>query len=271
MNQSAVQEAFAPPPPKSITKAWIGVVRDPGQFIWHWNYKGAILSASLRAPVFLITYLVSRESVRLALAAAAVQFVFRFFFAGLSGAFIQSFRRVEPPWKAFVSIVLLVPIVSHLFEYLVQAAFVTATGTTDLTNRAILRSVCVSVISTLFVLFVMRRNVLIVGERASKSLASDLRRIPWLIFEFVMFIPHEIAELLRRRQIISALAALLGFGIFSELIVWGVTEKTHWTYGGGQTIPVLNIWGVDGMIIMLIAVFFAFAVFPRDWFTSRQP
>ena len=266
MNHSAAAaEDFVPPPPKSLTKAWLSVVRDPGQFLWHWNYKGAILSASLRAPIFLITYLAGRESVRLALAAAGVQFVFRFFFAGLSGAFIQSFRRVDPPWKAFVSIVLLVPFISHLIEYLVQAAFVSATGTTDLTGRAIMRSVCVSIFSTLFVLFIMRRNVLIVGERTSKSLASDMRRIPWLIFEFVMFIPNEIAGMLRRKKIVAALAGLVGFGIFSQAIVWAVTEKTHWTYGGGKTIQILNIWGVDGMILMVLAVLLALFVFPKDW------
>jgi len=267
MIDSPVTEAFVRPPPKSITSAWLGVLRDPAQLVWHWNYKGAILSAAFRAPIFLITYLIGRESVRLAFAAAGVQFIFRFFFSGLSGAFIQSFRRVEPPWKAFASIALLVPVVSHLIEYFVQAAFVWVTGTTDLTNRAIVRSVCVSVISVLFVLFIMRRNVMTVGERTSKSLASDLRKIPWLIFEFMMFIPFEIGQMIRRKQFLYAIGALFGFGLFAQTIVWGVTEKSHWTYSGGQTIHILNLWGIDGIIIMLLAIALVSFVFPRKWFT----
>ena len=82
-----------PPPPNTIAEAWAGLLRDPGVFIRHWNYKGAILSGGLRAPIFLITYLVSKESLKLALGAAAVQFVFRFLFAGIGGAMIQAFRR----------------------------------------------------------------------------------------------------------------------------------------------------------------------------------
>lgn len=259
------QTEFIPPPPRSITRAWLEVLRHPAQLVWHWNYKGAILSAALRAPIFLITYLIARESWSLALAAAGVQFVFRFVFAGLSGAFIQSFRRVEPPWKAFASILVLVPLVSHLLEYIIQAAFVSLTNTRDYTNTAIIRSVCVSLISTLFVLFIMRRNVLIVGERTSKSLASDLRRIPALIFEFVIFIPNEIARMLRQKRFLAAFASVIGFGLFSQLILWGVTDKYHWTYGGGKTIQVLNLWGIDGMIVLLLAVVLTFFVIPRTW------
>ena len=64
----------------------------------------------LRAPIFLITYLVGKESIKLALGAALAQFIFRFFFAGVGGALIQSFRRVEPPWKALFTILLVVPL-----------------------------------------------------------------------------------------------------------------------------------------------------------------
>jgi hypothetical protein len=57
-------------PLSTVSEAWTSVLRDPAQFIRHWNYKGAILSGALRAPIFLITYLISRESLKLALAAA---------------------------------------------------------------------------------------------------------------------------------------------------------------------------------------------------------
>ncbi len=248
-------------PLSTVSEAWTSVVRDPAQFIRHWNYKGAILSGALRAPIFLITYLISRESLKLALAAAFVQFVFRFFFAGISGALIQSFRRVEPAWKATASILLFVPLISHLFEYGLQVAFVYVTSTADHTNQAILRSVCVSIISVLFALFIMRRNVMIVGEAESKSLWSDIVHIPFLIFEFVMFIPNEVAAMIRRRAVMSTILSFIAFGIFSEMIVWGVTNKLFWTHNNGQMIEGIRFWGIDGMIILALAVSFSF-IFP---------
>jgi len=254
-------------PPGTLTEAWTSVFRDPAQFVRHWNYKGAILSASLRAPIFFITYLIGNESLKLAIAVSLVQFAFRFLFAGLSGAVIQSFRRVEPPWKALDSVLLVIPFVSHLFEYLLQAAFVYVTSTADHTNTAIVRSVCVSIISVLFVLFIMRRNVMIVSEAESRSLLSDMKRMPALIFEFTMFIPNEIALMLRRKAILLAVASFAGFGVFSEMIVWGVTNKWYWTYGGGKHIEGLRFWAVDGMIILAVAVIFSL-VFVRQ--TQRQ-
>ena len=242
----------------TVTEAWVSVLRDPAQFIRHWNYKGAILSGILRAPIFLITYLVSRESLKLAVAAAFVQFTFRFIFAGISGAMIQSFRRVEPPWKATASILLVVPVISHLLEYFLQVAFVYVTSTTDHTNEAILRSVCVSIISVMFALFIMRRNVMIVGEAESKSLWSDVLQIPFLIFEFVMFIPNEVAAMIRRRAVLQTILSFIAFGMFSELIIWGVTNRIYWTYNNGQMIEGIRFWGVDGMIILAFAVIFSF-------------
>ncbi|MCY7375189.1 MAG: hypothetical protein LH472_04365, partial [Pyrinomonadaceae bacterium] len=62
---------------ETISEALSGVWQNPAQLIRQWNYKGAIMSGSLRAPIFLITYLVGRESIKLALGAALVQFIFR--------------------------------------------------------------------------------------------------------------------------------------------------------------------------------------------------
>ena len=148
----------------AITEAWVQLWRDPSLFIRYWNYKGAILSGVVRAPIFLATYLLGKESIRLAIGAALVQFTFRFFFAGVGGALIQSFRTVEPPWKAILSIMLLLPLVSHFFEFLIQFGFGYFTGTQDHTDEAILRSISFSIVSALFTLFAMRRGLMIVGD-----------------------------------------------------------------------------------------------------------
>jgi len=242
----------------TIRQAWASLLSDPGLFIRHWNYKGAILSGGLRASVFLVTYLISRESLKLAIGAAFVQFIFRFLFAGLSGAMIQAFRRVEPAWKAMVSILVVIPVISHILEYIVQSEFVRFTQTTDHTDLAIVRSVCVSIFSVLFALFIMRRDVMIVGEAESKSLLSDIVHMPYLVYEFMAFIPREIAGLLRRGAYIGAVFAIAAFGVFSELICWAVTSKIFWTYGGGKQVAGLRFWAIDGMILMVIAVAMAY-------------
>ena len=247
----------------TIGEAWAGLLRDPSQFIRYWNYKGAILSGAMRAPIFFITYLVGKESIRLALGAAFVQFVFRFFFAGVGGALIQSFRRVEPAWKALLTILLVVPLISHLFEFLLQYAFAYLTGTNDHTDEAIVRSICFSIISALFTLFIMRRDVMIVGDAESKSLLNDISRLPLLIFQFVAFIPNEISSMLRRGAIATAVLSIAAFGIFAQMLCWAVTNKAFWTYKGGRQIPVINFWGIDGIILMLIAIALSSIAFSR--------
>ena len=241
---------------ETIGEALRGVWRNPAQLIRHWNYKGAIMSGSLRAPIFLITYLVGRESIKLALGAALVQFIFRFLFAGVGGALIQAFRRVEPAWKALLAILLIVPVISHIFEYFVQTGFAYYTESGDHTDVAIVRSICISILSALFSLFIMRRNVLIVGEAESKSIFSDLARFPVLIFEFMGFIPLELLKMWRQKEYLRLLASVAAFGMFSEMLGWALTNKPYWTYSKGKT-SFASFWGVDGLILLAFGIVLA--------------
>ena len=241
-------------PKNTIREAWLNILRDPGVFVRHWNYKGAILSGGIRAPIFLATYLLGKESLKLALGAALAQFIFRFLFAGVGGALIQAFRRVEPAWKALLSILLVVPVISHIFEFLVQSGFAYYTSSNSHTDQAIVRSICLSIFSALFSLYIMRRNVMIVGEKESKSLFSDIARLPVLVFDFLAFIPLDIARMLRRGEVIPAVLSVLGFGIFSQLVCWAFTNKFFWTHNSGQEIPFIKFWGIDGIILMTLAV-----------------
>lgn len=254
MNDITFDGSTAVPQGLSIREAWADLFRNPGQFIKFWNYKGAILSGALRAPIFFITYIVGKESLKLALGAALLQFAFRFIFAGLSGYMIQSFRKVEPAWKALLSILMVVPFVSHLFEYGLQVLFAHITETADHTESAIARSICVSVFSALFALFIMRRNVMIVGEEGSRSLLSDVLNIPALVFEFCAFVPNEITAMMRRGAWIMVAAILALFTVFSQVIGWAVTNRIYWTYGGGKEMPALKYWGIDGLVLMLLAI-----------------
>ncbi|MGI8787092.1 MAG: hypothetical protein ACR2HG_04930 [Pyrinomonadaceae bacterium] len=248
---------------ETISEALTGVWRDPAQLIRHWNYKGAIMSAALRAPIFLVTYLVAREGIKLALAAALAQFIFRFIFAGVGGALIQAFRRVEPAWKALLTILLIVPVISHILEFLVQTGFARLTETGDHTDIAIVRSICMSVLSALFSLYIMRRGVMIVGEEESKSIWSDLARFPVLIFDFLMFVPYEITKWLRRGDYLRALAGVAATGMFSELLGWAVTNKPYWTYNKGK-ISFASFWGIDGLILLTLGLALATIILHRN-------
>lgn len=264
-NEMTFEETPAPASrSNTIGEAWSNLLRNPSLFIRYWNYKGAILSGLLRAPIFFITYLIGRESLKLALGAALVQFIFRFFFAGVGGALIQGFRRVEPAWKALLTILMVVPLISHLLEFLLQLGFAYATGTAEHTDEAIVRSVCVSIISALFTLFIMRRNVMIVGEAESKSLLSDITRLPLMIFQFCAFIPNEISAMIRREAFLSAILSVAGFGVFSQMLVWAVTNKPFWTWGGGKSIPFLKYWGFDGIVLLILAIALSSIVFRRQ-------
>ena len=144
-----------------------------------------------------------------------------------------------------------------MIEYFVQLGFVYATATTDYTEMAIVRSVCFSIFSSLFALFIMRRNVLIVGEPESRSLVRDLMQFPALIYEFMAFIPREIARMFTKHLYHYALLAIAGWGLFSQLVCLAVTNRNIWTYGGGKDLGILKYWGVDGIILMSLAVAFS--------------
>lgn len=263
MNDITFEEVPAIPETHTIGEALRNVWSDPGQFITNWNYKGAVLSGVVRAPIFLFTYLAGRESLKLAVGAAAVQFAFRFAFAGVGGTLIQSFRRVEPAWKALLAVMLILPAISHLIEFAVQAVFAYFTSTQAHTDNAILRSITVSIMSALFTLFAMRRNVMTVGDEESRSLLHDVSRLPRLVFEFCAFIPNEIASFIRRGAWITAGVAFISFGAFAQIMVWALVSRPNWSYGGGKTVPLLKYFGVDGMILMALAVIVSLIWFNR--------
>ena len=241
-------------PVYTIGEAWRDVLNDPWRIVRQWNYKGAIFSGVLRAPNFFITYLAGGANLRLALLAASVQFVFRFLFGGAAGTLIQSFRRVEPAWKALVSILLVVPVISHLLEFVVQMIFGNLTQSGEHTDDAVIRSICISIMSALFTLFLMRRNVMIVSDAESKSLLSDSLNLPIMLFHFLAFVPLEIARMIFRASWLRVVLSFAAFALFSQLLGMALTKKIYWTYGGGREIAWLKFWGADGTVLMVAAV-----------------
>jgi hypothetical protein len=164
---------------------------------------------------------------------------------------------------------IILPFVSHVFEFFIQVGFASLTGTQDRTEEAILRSISVSIISALFTLFAMRRGLMIVGESESKSLLSDISRFPVVIFYFIVFIPNEIAAMFRRGAHLGALLGILGFGVFSQVLVWALINKPFWTYGGGKEITLLKYWGINGMILLVLVTIISAIYLDRK--TKRGP
>lgn len=143
-----------------------------------WNWKAAVCSSLLRANVFAITNLPA--GIEAAISAALVELAYRGVAAGGYGALTQACSRARPQWLGTVSALVLLPLAGHGLEWLVHRT----AGTPRLT-ASIGASMAVSVLSTAFTLFVMRRGAMVVGADAS-SLLDDVRRMPRLLRAFLL-------------------------------------------------------------------------------------
>lgn len=140
----------------------------------------------MRSSIFFVTYLISRESLKVAFGAMLVQFSFRTILGGVNGAIIQSFSKVEPVWKSALIVPLTLSVFSHIIEFITQTAYDKYAGTTA-KSKAIFISIIISIISAVFNLFIMRRGTLIVKDENEKSLWSDLKKMPSLTIQFLHF------------------------------------------------------------------------------------
>jgi hypothetical protein len=171
----------------SITGVCLGLLAHPLQtIVYRWNWKSAVLSAMLRAPIFFWAYLYQKHGVAVATGAMLTQAFFRVVFGGVNGSIIQAFRKVQPAWHAVFTIPLVLAAFSHTIEFVVSAAYDAATGTHG-KGKAIMVSVIISIISAIFNLFAMRRGALLVKDESGQPFWRDLIRMPWIAFEFISF------------------------------------------------------------------------------------
>ncbi|HXG67697.1 MAG TPA: hypothetical protein VNO70_21525 [Blastocatellia bacterium] len=154
------------------------LIRHPYELlIRRWNWKSALMSSLIRGIIFFCTNLVA--GLRAAIGAALVEFIYRALTAGVYGSMTQAFRHARPAWAAALTAMVLLPIVSHIFEFLIHWA----RGTPELLG-SILASALFTVLSTLFNLYAMRKGALVVGPQ-NDSLAQDMRRMPGIVVGFV--------------------------------------------------------------------------------------
>lgn len=182
-----IEQTVRPPTLNRVLDVARYLVRHPLEMlVLRWNWKAAVLSALLRAPIFFITYVFKKDGLKLAIGAAIAQSIFRFIFGGVNGAIIQSFSKVEPAWHAVLTVPLVLATFSHVVEYIVQTMYDNQTGVNGKT-KAITLSIIISAISAVFNLFAMRRGALLVKDESEQSIWRDLRRMPWLALEFLSF------------------------------------------------------------------------------------
>ena len=232
------------------------LAQHPAQLITRWNWKSALLGALLRASFYFSVYKAGKENWLVILSAVLVEFSFRFFTSGISGALVQSFRRAAPVWLATLIVTISLPIFSHTVEYVAHYAqetyFSSVLPASENNSRKIAFAVSVlfSVLSAMFNLFVMRHGVLLVGAGAeTKPLRSDLKRIPFLIYEFVTFLPGTILRFIGEGKILAAFGVFSAFGLTVGALLGGFRGKWSWAWT-----TALGAWAVLLVFTLLFAV-----------------
>src|SRR5215467_14445014 len=100
------------------------VIRHPlWTMVYRWNWKAAVLSSLLRAPIFLGAYLFQKQGFADAVSVTLALAVFRILFGGVNGAIIQAFRNVKPAWHAVLTVPIVLAAFSHLIEFGVLTAY----------------------------------------------------------------------------------------------------------------------------------------------------
>jgi hypothetical protein len=239
----------------SVGDVFRSLIGHPAQIITRWNWKAALLGALLRASFYITVYKASKENWRVALTAALVEFTFRFITSGASGALVQSFRRASPAWLATLIVTLSLPTISHTIEYFTHYAqehyfsAVVPASTNNSRQIAFAVSVLFSVMSAMFNLFMMRHGVLLVGAgKETKSLWNDIKRMPYLVIEFVTFLPIMLLQFSREGKFPAAFGLFAAFGLTVGTILGVFRGKWSWAWT-----TALGAWAVLFVFTILVA------------------
>jgi hypothetical protein len=162
-------------------------------FIHSWNWKAALLSVMLRAPIFLFATL--HRGIRAISVAVLVETAYSAAISGCYGAFVQKLRHARPLWASGLLILILLPGLLLWLDYLLHRY----TGMPNLKGGMISAAI-LSFLSSLFNWYLMSRGSLLVGG-ARRTFASDLKRMPRMVFDFVVWGPRTCYRFLRSSNI----------------------------------------------------------------------
>lgn len=141
-----------------------------------WNWKCALLSASVRSIVYLAALARSGPHKRLTIVLVEIAYVA--LTAGIYAGAQQKALGLRSRLLGNVTIAVGVPALSQVLDWLAHRAV----GAPVPLHAMVAVSVF-TLVSALFHLFVMRRGVFLSGK--GRSLADDFRRIPSLLVRFV--------------------------------------------------------------------------------------
>lgn len=147
------------------------------------------MSALYRAPIFFLTS--SRAGWRAAVSAMFVETAFRAITSGFYGAVTQALRRLQPAWLAIAIILVIAPAAVQLLEYAVHLV----RGTPNV-RTGVLISSALTGIASLFNWYAMRQGTMLTGEEA-QPFATDLKRLPRIVFDFLAAIPMALFRRIR--------------------------------------------------------------------------
>lgn len=169
-----------------FSEVLFNLVHHPTKVMRLWNWKSALLSLILRGPIFLVASI--RQGWEASLAAVFTESLFCVITAGSYGAIVQALRNAEPQWLTVSFLTLIVPAIFQVVEYALHRF----RGTPHLRLAEIV-SVAISGLSALFNWYAMRRGTLLVGGEGD-TFRKDLRRLPILLFNFLVTLPRRGAE-----------------------------------------------------------------------------
>lgn len=152
-----------------------------------WNWKCALMSATVRSLVYLAALVHDRLHSGPAIVAVEIAYVSAT--AGLYAGLQQRALALRSHLLGNFLIVAGVPGLSQLLDWLTHRAVGPAAP-----PRAIVAVCIFTLISALFHLHVMRRGVFLTGP-AGCSLAEDFRRMPRMILGFMLALPAAVLAL----------------------------------------------------------------------------
>ena len=147
-------------------------------FVDSWNWKAGSLSVFLRAPIYMIATV--RHGPQAVAMAGLVEGLFSAAFAGVYAALTEAIEGASPQWAVGLLLLVVLPVVA-----LAMDAFVHHYAGTPNLRSGVAASLVVSVVSSAFNWYSMRRGALLVG-RGARSFGSDLSRLPLLIGRFLL-------------------------------------------------------------------------------------
>lgn len=151
----------------------------PSQWKCVWNWKCALMSAVVRSLLYGVAMMRGNGHERMVV--IGVEMLYVTLTAGAYAGMQQWALRLRRRWLGDICIVILVPGLSQVLDWLAHRVVGAPAPARALTGAAVF-----TLISALFHRHVMRHGTFLTGDSES-SMAEDFRRIPRLVVSFVVW------------------------------------------------------------------------------------